>query len=180
MRRAKRAVWMLGALVVLVLAGCSGGSPYAPIGSSTAESTATSGATTETPVSDVLDQLTGHWDVTYKLTSVKPTSKRRTAAGTPDEWRCVVYNGRMELKTGARSHRGPLVMTGKAGGKGWNYKGKSDYAGPQGELWTSDLNIDGTMDSVDSFTAKQTTTLESSLSGRLYVATYSVKGKRIP
>jgi hypothetical protein len=171
---------MLGVLVVLVLAGCSG-SPYSSIGSSSAETSAgVSTNPTITPTADLLDQLSGHWKVTYKLVSVKPSSARKLADQTPDTWQCIVYNGQLTIQSGPRAFRGPIKMTGKAGGKGWHYKGKADYAGQAGELWTSDIVVDGTMTSVDAFTAKQTGTVDSSIRGQVYTATWSIKGVRIP
>jgi hypothetical protein len=170
---------MLGALVVLALSGCSG-SPYATGSSSVDPNANASNATTATPVADTLDQMSGRWKVTYKLISVKPSSARKLAGQTPGTWQCIVYNGQMTIQSGPRAFRGPIKMTGKAGGKGWNYKGKADYAGQAGELWTNSIAVDGTMNSVDSFTAKQTGTVNSSIRGQVYTATWSVKGVRIP
>jgi hypothetical protein len=183
MRRAKRAVWVLAALVVLVLAGCT--SPNSSTDTSTtspAEATASAPATPPTAQKfDTLDELVGYWKVTYTLASVKPASMRRTASdNTPKKWNCIVYNGEMRLTAGARAYTGQIAMTGKDGGKGWNYKGQANYASGAGEAWTSDIVIDGKMLSADSFSAKETGTVTSSIKGRVFTATWKVKGERVP
>jgi hypothetical protein len=178
MRRAKWAVRVLAALVVLALAGCT--SPSNPPATSTAEATASIPATPTAQMFDTLDQMVGFWKVTYTLTSVKPASMKRTASDTPETWECIVYNGQMRLMGSARAYTGQIVATGKPDGKGWNYKAQANYAGGAGEEWTSDIVVDGKMLSADSFSAKETGTVTSNIRGRLFTATWKVKGQRVP
>jgi hypothetical protein len=187
MRRAKRAVGVLATLVVLMLAGCSGSSSnptsstVTPAVTPTVETTPTqSTVPTGAPKFNMLDALVGHWKVNYELTSVKPASMRKYTANTPRSWECVVIDGQLTLTTGPRAYHGPVVMTGKAGGKGWNYKGRATYAGPGGEIWTNDLVVDGKMLTNDSFTVTETSTEESSARGHVYTAIWTVTGARIP
>jgi hypothetical protein len=178
MRRAKRAVWVLAALVVLVLAGCT--SPSSPPATSTAEATASVPPAPTGQLFDTTDKLVGYWKVTYTLTSVKPAAMKRDANDTPTTWNCIVYNGQMRLTSGTRAYSGQIAIAGKAGDDAWNYKGQAKYAGGAGEEWTSDIVIDGKMLSTDSFSAKETGTVTSSIQGKVYTAVWKVKGQRIP
>jgi hypothetical protein len=178
MRRAKRAVWALATLVVVVLAGCT--TPSSTPATSSAEATASIPATPTGQKFDTTDQMVGFWKVTYTLTSVKPASMKRAASDTPATWQCIVYNGQMRLMGGARAYTGQIVTTGKADSRGWKYKGQANYAGGGGEEWVSDIVVDGKMLSSDSWSATQTGTVTSSIQGKVFTATWKIKGQRIP
>lgn len=177
MRRAKRAVLILAILVVFALTGCKSSSPW--VSSDPAPEATTSPLPAPAQKADLLDQMVGRWTVTYELASVKPASMRAEAKkGALTSWQCIVYDGQMTLQSGTMPYRGPIVMVGSPEGKRWNYKGQADFAGTGAELWTSDIVVDGKILSVNTFTAKQTSTLTSNTRGKLYTATWNVKGSR--
>lgn len=177
MRRAKRAVLILATLVVLVLTGCKSSSPW--VSSGTAPEPTASPIPAPPQKADLLDQMVGRWSVTYELASVKPASMRAEAKKAAlTSWQCIVYDGQMTLQSSTMPYRGPIVVVGSPESKRWNFKGKAEFAGSGAELWTSDIVVDGKILSANSFSAKQTSTLTSNTRGKLYTATWNVKGSR--
>jgi hypothetical protein len=167
----------------LTVAGCSAATPKPTAGTSGGAivASAPSAAPTVTPAQAPpggLARLNGRWQVSFKLTSVDSAAMRRAADQPSATWECTVTGSSMTLASGPHTYSGTLTATGPEGAGAWVYTARATYVDERGELWTSDIVVNGLMTTTDTFTAHQSGTISSKHGGRLYTATWTARAVR--
>lgn len=164
----------LAVVLVLTLAGCSGGCAR---DESAAPRTPPPGSGPAPSTQTVTGWIVGRWRVEFELVSVDPDADwARKAADQPKaEWSCTIDGSAMWLDAGRHLYDGRLTP---GEGDEWTYEGTATYTDDSGS-WTSDITVEGVREGPDSFSGEQRGTI-SSAEGTLYAAVWRVAGTRLP
>jgi len=163
----------------LLAVGCTAAGPSSTSQQQSTAPTSSVGSSSTQPAAEQtvgVEGLNGRWQVSFKLTSVNPSSMRPAADQPSAKWDCTVNAGHMTLKSGQHTYEGTLTTVGS----GWRYVATASYTDESGEVWTSDVILKGTMPQHDAFTATQSGTISSKGGGKLYDATWAAKATRLP
>ena len=118
--------------------------------------------------------LNGWWVIDQTLAEIDSEARRPLVDIPSARWECTVDGDTMTVQTLSFRYSGRLT----AKGDGWMYEGSAEFPDDKGDVWTSTIEVQATMDGEDRFGGTLERSVDSDLHGHDYTAMWSIVGAR--